>query len=73
MVKQKLQSIMTELAPGVNLNGDLSKQFDSVQIAHLLGAIENEFSVSLSTFEVILLNQMTLENLETMVSAKLNQ
>lgn len=73
MVNEKLEKLIRQISPQIDLNRDLMQQMDSIQIADLLNAIENEFAIHFPTAELIVMDRISQESLTQAISRRLDQ
>lgn len=73
MVYEKLEIVIKKIKSNASLNEDLSDQLDSVQIAQLFNDIEAAFEISFPTAHLILMVDLTVENLAKIISQSLEK
>jgi acyl carrier protein len=71
VIKQRLESVISRISPGVDFDQALAPQFDSLQVAFLLDAIEHEFGIDFPSSELIFLTPLTFKGLEQAVQRRL--
>ncbi len=71
MVNERLKTVLSRISPGVDFSRELAAQFDSLQVAHLLDAIEKEFGIEFPSAELIFLTPLTFKGLEQAVQRRL--
>ena len=67
MIRQRLKSLITKVSPGLQLEGDLQLQLESLQFVVLLNEIEKEFDIDFPTAELFNIQFLTLDGLEAAI------
>lgn len=70
-IEKKIIKTLKSINKNINLNNNLSDQFDSIQFLNLILEIEKNFKIKIKESEIKISNFKNINNIKSLINGKL--